>query len=1031
MADNSNDDMIIAIGVDLATIKRGLKRLEQEVGTSTARVQKHFDAVSKGIDGAMTTAMQGRINAMVGLGTKAAKEWTGALADQGKELERLRAKYSPLFATITSYKTAVADIKRAHSLGAISADEMTSAIQRERQAALASTAAIKGRNAALQVAITKQGPGGAANSFNTSNLAAQGFDIASTAAFMPWYTVALQQGPQVAQVFNDIRSSGASIGPAVAGAFAQLVNPVSLVTIGVIAAASALIQYISSSKDVKSADDILKGHADTISLLKDRYGDAAKGLKEYARESTQVAKVDIEERLKAVRELVSEQAKITASYGPGLLTGFASTLKEMDPSIVRELRAAFADLNLSISRGEPDILRFREALSRLANNDKVPESIRKLAQEYRQFDEDTMKAAKSVPELLDQLKLIEGVANGQADAINRLTNSLRDLNKIGIAPLTDLEEAQKLWRDARRNASNREERDDADLSYRRAIERIGNANPTVTNSDGNVVAVPLPGKKPSPLGEELDKKAETVAQRAANAYRDLLKSADDRIGQLRLETELMGQFGVATDAARFRLDLLQQSEDKGRSLTEKQRAEIEQKVSLYEKYSKILAETKLQQDLLNSARFSSLSKQDQQIVTMLRQYGLPEDLTSSNAGMIRQSLQGQEIADGVKSFGMQFSNGLISEGKSLGEAFGDAVRTAAANQMQKALESVFSQIGSAVSTALMPKLGGGVSAPFNPTTTFGDLLGVGNKVSASIASAGSMAAYAQAIKNIESGGGNYGALGPITRNGDRTFGAYQVMGNNIGPWSQEALGRAISSDEFLNNPALQDKIFAHKFGGYVDRFGPSGAAQAWFGGPGSVGKGGMGADMLGTTGNSYVKMFETNVAKMGNVAGEATKGLGGLNGGLQAIAQNFGGGAGLGGFNWGSLFSSSFQPTTTLGNFLKGIPGFDGGGHTGAGSRTGGMDGKGGFLAMMHPDETVIDHTRLEAPRAPRLNPTGGPRIVKNETALTVQILGANGDDHVRMLVQQGVQTALRDQNEHMRRRGFGDVQAAYTTDRG
>lgn len=37
---------------------------------------------------------------------------------------------------------------------------------------------------------------------------------------------------------------------------------------------------------------------------------------------------------------------------------------------------------------------------------------------------------------------------------------------------------------------------------------------------------------------------------------------------------------------------------------------------------------------------------------------------------------------------------------------------------------------------------------------------------------------------------------------------------------------------------------------------------------------------------------------------------------------------------------------------------FDGGGFTGSGSRSGGLDGKGGFLSMLHPNETVIDHTK-------------------------------------------------------------------------
>ena len=37
---------------------------------------------------------------------------------------------------------------------------------------------------------------------------------------------------------------------------------------------------------------------------------------------------------------------------------------------------------------------------------------------------------------------------------------------------------------------------------------------------------------------------------------------------------------------------------------------------------------------------------------------------------------------------------------------------------------------------------------------------------------------------------------------------------------------------------------------------------------------------------------------------------------------------------------------------------FSGGGYTGQGIRAGGMDGKGGFMAMVHPNETVVDHTK-------------------------------------------------------------------------
>ena len=46
---------------------------------------------------------------------------------------------------------------------------------------------------------------------------------------------------------------------------------------------------------------------------------------------------------------------------------------------------------------------------------------------------------------------------------------------------------------------------------------------------------------------------------------------------------------------------------------------------------------------------------------------------------------------------------------------------------------------------------------------------------------------------------------------------------------------------------------------------------------------------------------------------------------------------------------------------FQSLPFFDGGGYTGMGARAGGIDGKGGFAAVLHPNETVIDHTKGQA----------------------------------------------------------------------
>ena len=63
-----------------------------------------------------------------------------------------------------------------------------------------------------------------------------------------------------------------------------------------------------------------------------------------------------------------------------------------------------------------------------------------------------------------------------------------------------------------------------------------------------------------------------------------------------------------------------------------------------------------------------------------------------------------------------------------------------------------------------------------------------------------------------------------------------------------------------------------------------------------------------------------------------------------ALGGSGGAGGGVGGA-LGGIFSKIFSS-------------FDGGGYTGAGARSGGLDGKGGFMALLHPRETVVDHSR-------------------------------------------------------------------------
>ncbi len=1021
MADNS-DDLIISISTDQATLRRSIQRIERDLAGLSGSVQKQFAKVGSSIENSVTTTMQNRINAMVGIGTKASREWTGALADQGKELERLRAKYSPLFNTINNYKAAVADIRRAHALGAISADEMAKAIARERQAALASTAAIKGRNQALQVTVTRSGAGGNANSFNTSNLAAQGFDIAATAGFMPWYTVALQQGPQVAQVFNDIRNSGAKIGPAVAGAFMRLVNPISLVTIGAIGATAAAVQYftgvISGSSD--SAEK-LKEQAQLITAVAERWGDTIPMLRDYADELNRTKDAaDLKEGVtlineKALADTKSEVDKVSVS--------FADLLSKLDLvgekyEIVRSLQQAFDGFAESAKQGKleaGEVEKVQSALAAAINSSGIP-AISEFAKVFETLSASALVAAGSVQK-----------AN---DAVAR-TQDIRTWRSYDP-------EKRKLGRDGQ--------------SADGPIQNPGFfdvANPPTPERRPLIELEGLPGS------EKSNKKAETAAQRAANAYRDLKKAADDRIGQVQQEIELLGKFGVEADAARFTLDLLQQSEDKGRSLSAEQRAEIEKRVELYKQYSETLAKAKLQQDLLQDRRMNSLSREDQRIVSSLRTYGLPEDLDSKEANDIRQSIRMEGAREELNSFFSDFKSALLNNGGDIGKAFGDAIQNALMNQASKLWDKVFDQL----TNAILGTGGGSAGA-----VSVGGGSGVGAIIGAVTGGSGgkstsSAVDLASGLigKNENTSAASINAFlkrGGVDIDAAQTAWCAAFVNSSLAQVGLKGTG-SLTANSFQNwgqavdlkNVMRGDVLLQSRGLGAGQAGGHVGLAT----GVSKMGKNGLQLQML--SGNSSDSVATTWVdaaqlqarrateaagalQKVASSSGAATQGLGKLGqmstSFFPAAPSAAGGGGGGGLFSWlGGLFGGGSQWNLAKSGKITGLFA------NGTSYAPGGLaivGEQGPELLNLPQGSQVIPNGKskqLLAPKAPSLAPRSTLQTVRNETALTVQISGANGDDHVRTLVKQGVDEALARQNDDMRRGGFGTLQSKYASQKG
>lgn len=106
-----------------------------------------------------------------------------------------------------------------------------------------------------------------------------------------------------------------------------------------------------------------------------------------------------------------------------------------------------------------------------------------------------------------------------------------------------------------------------------------------------------------------------------------------------------------------------------------------------------------------------------------------------------------------------------------------------------------------------------------------------------------------------------------------------------------------------------------------------------------------------------------------------------------------------------------------LGAIFGGGPSFAGGGYTGSGPRTGGLDGQGGFMAMLHPRETVVDHARLGGNLAGSPGGGAGQMIVRaySDPGVILEISRGVTREGIQQFSGEPLTQALRAQQADMR----------------
>jgi len=130
--------------------------------------------------------------------------------------------------------------------------------------------------------------------------------------------------------------------------------------------------------------------------------------------------------------------------------------------------------------------------------------------------------------------------------------------------------------------------------------------------------------------------------------------------------------------------------------------------------------------------------------------------------------------------------------------------------------------------------------------------------------------WKQRIARNESGGRKdaYTLVGERSKRGDYPYGKYQVMGENIPKWTKGYLGREMTPQEFLADPDAQEQVATARGGEYLTKYGPNGAAAAWF-----AGEQGMNdpkrKDTLGTHVAEYTRRFNIPVVSREQVVASA------------------------------------------------------------------------------------------------------------------------------------------------------------------
>ena len=286
-------------------------------------------------------------------------------------LDALRAKYNPLYAESQKYERALEEIAQAEKAGALSANVAAQA----RDRAAAQLGAASGQMRAYGDSMRVAG-------HHSQNAAYQIQDVFVTAEMgMNPMRIALQQGTQLSVVMNDMaRTSGGAKG-ALTGlvtGLTSMINPISLVTIGGIAAVAMLTQWATSALSAGEESKTFKDQIDDLSAAVTTYrqyadaaaqttGEFAAKFGSFGREAgTASAALATIGRLDAIRQADAAVTSLTERFG-----GLSRTTLTYADAVLPQIDATFMNLRDTLAITDVQAATVIRSLEGLATADTM------------------------------------------------------------------------------------------------------------------------------------------------------------------------------------------------------------------------------------------------------------------------------------------------------------------------------------------------------------------------------------------------------------------------------------------------------------------------------------------------------------------------------------------------------------------------------------------------------------------------------------------------------------------------------------